>query len=205
METVLNIKSTELVSQFGWIWLLYIQLNRSKLISFISCEMKLLNHFQTPTIQLLTFVKGQCHSTHHHWCRWFSTLGLHLIHISKRITKHYIRQSYKCLQTNMHGDVIKWVTGPLCRNSPFTSEFPAGQWRRALMFSLICVWIYHWVNNRETGDLRCNRTHYDVTVMTNRNPIICIMPGLTQLLVMLPVFTPPLSFHWHLIFPTAVL
>ena len=27
-----------------------------------------------------------------------------------------------------------------------------GQWRGALMFSLICVWINGWVNNREAGD-----------------------------------------------------
>ena len=29
-----------------------------------------------------------------------------------------------------------------------------GQWCGALMFSLICVWINGWVNNREAGDLR---------------------------------------------------
>ena len=40
-----------------------------------------------------------------------------------------------------------------------------GQWRRALMFSLICVWINGWVNNSEAGDLRRYRAHYDVTVM----------------------------------------
>ena len=45
-------------------------------------------------------------------------------------------------------------------------EFPhKGQWRGALMFSLICVWINDWVNNREAGDLRRYRTHYDVIVM----------------------------------------
>ena len=40
-----------------------------------------------------------------------------------------------------------------------------GQWRRALMFSLICVWINGWVNNRDSGDLRRHRAHYDVIVM----------------------------------------
>ena len=40
-----------------------------------------------------------------------------------------------------------------------------GQRRWALMFSLICVWINGWVNNREAGDLRRFRTHYDVIVM----------------------------------------
>ena len=33
------------------------------------------------------------------------------------------------------------------------------------MFSLICARINSWVNNRETGDLRPHRAHYDVTVM----------------------------------------
>ena len=40
-----------------------------------------------------------------------------------------------------------------------------GQWRGALMFSLICVWINGWVNNHEAGDLRRYRGHYDVIVM----------------------------------------
>ena len=33
------------------------------------------------------------------------------------------------------------------------------------MFSLIYVWINDWVNNREAGDLRRYRAHYDVSVM----------------------------------------
>ena len=40
-----------------------------------------------------------------------------------------------------------------------------GQWRGALVFTLICVWINGWVNDREAGDLRRYRAHYDVTVM----------------------------------------
>ena len=33
------------------------------------------------------------------------------------------------------------------------------------MFSLICVWINDWVNNREAGNLRRYRVHYDVIVL----------------------------------------
>ena len=33
------------------------------------------------------------------------------------------------------------------------------------MFSLNCAWTNGWVNNRDTGDLRRHRTHYDVSVM----------------------------------------
>ena len=53
-----------------------------------------------------------------------------------------------------------------------------GQWRGALMFSLICAWINGWVNNRETGDLRRHRAHYDVIVMKKiarkSRPIQCV-------------------------------
>ena len=55
-------------------------------------------------------------------------------------------------------------------NSPVPVNSPhKGQWRGgALMFSLICVWINIWVNNREAGDLRCHRAHYNVAVMWNQ-------------------------------------
>ena len=48
--------------------------------------------------------------------------------------------------------------------SPLNSPHK-GQWHGALMFSLICAWISGWVNNREAGDLRRQRAHYDVIVM----------------------------------------
>ena len=56
-------------------------------------------------------------------------------------------------------------------NSPIPVNSPhKGQWRGALMFSLICVWINGWVNNHEAGDLRRYRGHYDVVVM-----VICLV------------------------------
>ena len=70
------------------------------------------------------------------------------------------------LRIQTHDDVIKWKHFP--RNWPFVRGIHRsphkGQWRGALMFSLICVWINGWVNNREAGDLRRYRGHYDVTV-----------------------------------------
>ena len=48
--------------------------------------------------------------------------------------------------------------------SPVNSQLK-GQWHGALMFPLICVWINDRVNNREAGDLRPHRAHYDVVVM----------------------------------------
>ena len=51
-------------------------------------------------------------------------------------------------------------------NSPVPVNSPhKGQWRENLMFPLICAWINDWVNNREAGDLRRHRGHYDVNIM----------------------------------------
>ena len=36
--------------------------------------------------------------------------------------------------------------------------------RGALVFSLVCAWTNGWANNRDAGDLRRLRSHYDVTV-----------------------------------------
>ena len=64
--------------------------------------------------------------------------------------------------TSSNGNIFR-LTGPFCVpvNSPHK-----GQGRGALMFSLICAWINDWVNNREAGDLRRHRNHYDVNVIT---------------------------------------
>ena len=52
----------------------------------------------------------------------------------------------------------------ICHRSPVNSPHK-GQWRGALVFSLICAWINGWVNKRWAGDLRHHHTHYDVTVI----------------------------------------
>ena len=58
------------------------------------------------------------------------------------------------------------VTGHFTGNLPVPGEFPnKGQWRGALMFTLICARINGWVNNGEAGELRRHRTHYDVIVL----------------------------------------
>ena len=78
---------------------------------------------------------------------------------------------FALLQLPKYDDVIKWKHFPRCWpfvwgihrasvNSPHK-----GQWRGALMFSLICTWINGWVNNGVAGDLRRHRSHYDVIVM----------------------------------------
>ena len=105
-----------------------------------------------------------------------------------------------------HGDVIKWKHFP--RYWPFVRGIhrsPAnsphmGQWRGALIFSLICVWITGWVNNREAGDLRRYRSHYDVSVMSIWGGSIVVIisfpaphgaaPTQSTMLIMEPIFFP---------------
>ena len=73
-------------------------------------------------------------------------------------------QSY--VGVGLHDDVIKWKHFP--RYWPFVRgihrppvNFPhKGQWRGALMFSLICVWRNDWVNSREADNLRRQRDNY---------------------------------------------
>ena len=81
------------------------------------------------------------------------------------------RKGYFGRRLLVHDDVIKWKHFPRywpfvrgIHRSPVNSPHK-GQWRGALMFSLICAWIKGSVNNGEVGDLNRHRTHYDVIVM----------------------------------------
>ena len=67
--------------------------------------------------------------------------------------------SIKVLIIATHDDVIKWKHFPRywpfvqgIQRSPVNSPHK-GQWRGALVFSLICATINGWVNNREGGEL----------------------------------------------------
>ena len=117
-----------------------------------------------PTVQLVI----------HQYClRWWL--------VFEQATIHYPNQWWPILLTHicatrqwiklLHDDVIKWKHFPRywpfvrgIHRSPVNSTHK-GQWRGALMLHLICVWTNAWVNNRDAGDLRRFRVHYDVTVM----------------------------------------
>ena len=72
---------------------------------------------------------------------------------------------------HIHNDVIQWKHFPRhwpfvrgIHRSPVNSPHK-GQWRGALMFSLLCAWMNGWVNTSEVGDLRRYRAHYDVIII----------------------------------------
>ena len=85
-------------------------------------------------------------------------------------------------QYKLHFEIsLKKIKHVACRNTmgdmctkfpPVSDGFPhKGQWRGALMFSLICAWTNGWANNLDTGDLRRHRTQYDVIVMVHSTPL----------------------------------
>ena len=83
--------------------------------------------------------------------------------------------------TSSNGDIF-CVTDHLC------GEFTGPRWiphtkASDAELSLICVWINGWVNNREAGDLRRHRAHYDVTVIRDFIHIACYF---RHLLLFLP-------------------
>ena len=98
-------------------------------------------------------------------------------HVWDFIIRLWIRAKTQCPLNlkcdGKHDDVIKWKHFPRywpfvrrIHRSPVNSPHK-GQWRGALMFSLICTWINSWVNNPEAGDLRRHRAHCDVSVMSS--------------------------------------
>ena len=100
-----------------------------------------------------------------------SSTWLHYIYICRCICVAFSNWEIRSCIWHYHDDVIKWKQFPRywpfvrgIHRSPVNSPHK-GQWRGALIFSLICVWINGCVNNREAGDLRRYHAHYDVIVM----------------------------------------
>ena len=87
-------------------------------------------------------------------------------------------------------DIVKWTHFPrywlFVRgiHRPPVNYPPKGQWRGALMFSLICVWTNSWVNNRETGDLRRHHAYYAVSVMHD----LAYSPTITSLFILIILY-----------------
>ena len=128
--------------------------------------------------------KDTCIMTRNRWPVYGGVISIHYAKVTYTgktvVGMHWI-------QHFSHDDVIKWKHFPRSwsfvrgiHRYPINSPHK-GQWRGALMCSLICVRINGLVNNGEAGDLRCYRAHYDVTVTLlvgfelihwNRNPIL---------------------------------
>ena len=92
---------------------------------------------------------------------WISPYKEHIV----RIFGFFVVSLNKCWTWWRHQMETFSALLAIVRGIPVNSPHK-GQWRGALMFSLISARINGWVNNREAGDLRRILPHYDVTVMT---------------------------------------
>ena len=111
---------------------------------------------------------NQLFAGNHHFLYWF-----HIRFRWSTCKKNATEITFTCLPAYKFtdDDVIKWKYFP--RNWPFVRGIHRspvnsphkGQWRGALMFSLIWAWINGCVNNHEAGDSRWHRASYDVAVM----------------------------------------
>ena len=79
-----------------------------------------------------------------------------------------ISNNFLSMMTSPNGHIFH-VTNPLCGEFTGPGEFPTQRpvTRSFDVFFDWGVWINGWVNNREAGDLRHHRGHYDVNVMDN--------------------------------------
>ena len=98
-------------------------------------------------------------------------LGLHDLRSNISI----IPQVTIVMMTSSNGNILR-VTSHLCGEFTGHRWIPhtKGQWREALIFSLICAWINSWVNNGEASDLRRHGAYYDVIVMVSTCPLCSV-------------------------------
>ena len=85
------------------------------------------------------------------------------------------------------------------RNLYWTEEMTIKCFSTIMMFSLICIWINVWVNNREAGDLRRHRVHHDVTIMNMHD--LWVIYRLLLLVIHFSVFCRRITYfqknlHW---------
>ena len=89
--------------------------------------------------------------------------------VKYKVDRHILTHNFKLHTWRRHHMETFSASLALCEGntSPHT-----GQWRWTLTFCLICAWTNGWANNRDVGDLRRLRPHYDVTVMQALKPFI---------------------------------
>ena len=136
---------------------------------------EVINIVRTHTLSLL-----KCFYLRHVWCKNYTERF-----IIRKISKHEWHNFLPKFHDNVvdtlwlseirtelkHDDVIKWKHFPIywpfvreSHRSPVDSPHES-QWRRALIFSLICAQTNSWANNRDAGNLRRHYAYYDVIVM----------------------------------------
>ena len=85
--------------------------------------------------------------------------------VQNSVMSRECHRNYWCMMTSSNGNIsLYWPFVRGIHRSPVDSHHK-GQWRGALMYSLVCTWTNGWANSRDAGELRRLSAHYDVTVM----------------------------------------
>ena len=116
---------------------------------------------------ILRFYRPVCLLCCYRWLK--SSISLSLLLAAFVHVRNYLYMFFWSMMASSNGNKWKhflryWRFERGIHRSPVNSPHK-GQWRGALMLSLIWAWINRWVNNRKAGDLRRYRAHYDVIVM----------------------------------------
>ena len=109
-----------------------------------------------------------------HWCFYWKLASVSLYIICSmwmRCISVSPCNSKENMMTSSNGHIFR-VTGHLCR------EFTGNRWIPRTMASDVELWCFlwsapliNWANNREAGDLRRHRAHFDVIVMNKMHEI----------------------------------
>ena len=154
----INININQYCPQIKWFWTVFFELSRTQLTDEQTGWWTSPYHNKDGRIKVVILYHV-----------WFEKL----IRVSWWCFLHHYPKlrTIKGYLGRLHEDVVKWKHFPhYCpfvrgiHRSPFDSPHK-GQWRGALMFSLICAWTNGFANNRYASDLRRHRAHYDATVM----------------------------------------
>ena len=81
----------------------------------------------------------------------------------KRKSAHYEITYWVYRNTWWRHQMETWSRNWFCEGD--LQATATGQWRGALMFSLVCAWTNDWADNRDAGDLRRHSAHCDAIVM----------------------------------------
>ena len=139
---------------------------------------------QGSTISYLCFKRdGRCSDpkSNFNWHLWIFDIWREDMWLQHYLRRHtYVWKHRAWWSWSLRGKDLKWFTVyPMkyahilwWRHQMETFSLLLAQWRGTLIFSLICAWINGWINNREAGDLRRHRHHYDVIVMAG---LCCVL------------------------------
>ena len=111
-----------------------------------------------------------------YWGNETNVIGYGIVYVLEKKTTHYSTsheiytrfcRALFCLgymMTAWNGNIFR-NTCHLCGEFAGHRGIPYTKADDTELFSLICTWVKGWVNNREFGDLRRHRAHYDCFVM----------------------------------------